>query len=92
MTDTKVNFRETIFKDSSDAVNEYADGFAYSSFGDVGARFGSIAIFKHVSDWVNNEEIQPVRYQIANIRMSENQLLELAKYIVSQHEESKKLS
>ena len=45
MTDTKVNFKETIFKDSSDAVNEYADGFAYSSFGDVGARFGSIAFF-----------------------------------------------
>ncbi|MDQ7100887.1 hypothetical protein [Serratia sp. MF2] len=92
MSDTKVNFRETIFKDSSDALNEYADGFAYSSFGDPGARVGSIAFFKHVADWVNNDEIQPVRYQVANIRMTENQLLELANYILDQHEASKKSS
>lgn len=92
MPKDNVKFRDVICKDSSTAVNEYADGFAYSSFGEPGSRFGSIAFFKQVSDWVNNEEIQPVRYQIANIRMTENQLLQLAKYIVSQHEESQKLS
>ncbi|EPA1860202.1 hypothetical protein ACQ9K0_17805 [Klebsiella michiganensis] len=90
MSEQKVTFKELAFRDSSNALNENADGFAYSSFGNGESRVGSIAFFKHVSDWVNNDEIQTVRYQIANIRMSERQLLELAEFIKYQHEASKK--
>ncbi|WP_410704821.1 hypothetical protein [Citrobacter freundii] len=89
MADNQVVFKDTIFKDSSTAVNEYSDEFAYSSFGTGDSRIGSIAFFKKVSDWVAPNEVQPVRYQIANIRMSEAHLLELANFIISQHENSK---
>ncbi|MBX9332951.1 hypothetical protein ACUNGP_26240 [Serratia sp. IR-2025] len=90
MSESNVTFKENIlFRDSSTAVNENADGFAYSSFGEPGHRVGSIAFFKHVSEWANNEEIQTVKYQIANIRLPEDQLIELARYIMAQHEGSK---
>ncbi|EFI9105481.1 TPA: hypothetical protein ACHIDG_004972 [Escherichia coli] len=89
MADNQVVFKDTIFKDSSTAVNEYADEFAYSSFGTGSKRVGSIAFFKKVSDWVGPNEVQPVRYQIANIRMTESNLLELANFIISQHQNSK---
>ncbi|MDK9957315.1 hypothetical protein [Enterobacter hormaechei] len=90
MSDNNVEFRKLIYRDSSDALNEYADEFAYSSYGEADSRVGSIAFFKQVSDWVSANEIQPTRYQIANIRMSEKNLLELAHFILSQHELSKK--
>lgn len=80
---SKVNF-----KNSDSCINEYADHFGYSSFGEGANRMGSIAFFKHATEWVNNTDTEVSRYPIANIRMAENALLELAKYIIQQHEAS----
>lgn len=83
MSESKINF-----KDNINCVNEYADHFGYSSFGEGANRMGSIAFFKHATEWVNNTDTEVSRYPIANIRMAENALLELAKYIIQQHETS----
>lgn len=78
-----------IFKENSDCISQYADHFGYSSFGDTGNRVGSISFFKYVTEWVDNEKTQLTRETIANIRMNEPMLIQLAKYIVEQYEKSK---
>ncbi|PAV02163.1 hypothetical protein CBG25_12400 [Arsenophonus sp. ENCA] len=78
-----------IFKESVSCTSQYADHFGYSSFGDIENRIGSISFFKHVTEWVDNEKTQLARETIANIRMPETLLLQLAKYILEQHERSK---
>ncbi|ATF52950.1 hypothetical protein [Morganella morganii] len=83
MSENKINF-----KDNINCVNEYADHFGYSSYGNGDNRVGSIAFFKHATEWVNNTETELNRYPIANIRMSEKALLELAQFIIEQHEAS----
>ncbi|WP_272516498.1 MULTISPECIES: hypothetical protein [unclassified Providencia] len=76
------------FKETMNTVNEYSDHSAYSSFGEGNNRIGSIAFFKYVSDWVNNDEVQITRHTIANIRMPENLLIDLAKLILNQHKQA----
>lgn len=83
MSENNINF-----KDNINCINEYADHFGYSSFGNDESRMGSIAFFKHATEWVNSTETEVNRYPIANIRMSEKALLELAQFIIEQHEAS----
>ncbi|HGJ5883535.1 hypothetical protein [Arsenophonus sp.] len=78
-----------IFKESADCISQYTDHFGYSSFGDTKNRIGSISFFKHVTEWVNNEKTRLTRETIANIRMPEEQFLQLAEYVLEHHDKSK---
>lgn len=79
-------------KKMSNCVDEYADAFGYSSFGDENERIGSIAFFKHISLWPSDgsNEVVNVKHNLATIRMPEDLMLKLASFIIAQHEKSLK--
>ncbi|WP_247605916.1 hypothetical protein [Providencia rettgeri] len=77
-----------VLKDTPATVSEYSDHYGYTSFGEPNSRVGAISFFKHVSEWNSNNEVQISRYTIANIRMSEIYLIELAKHILNQHKQA----
>ncbi|MDR5611357.1 MULTISPECIES: hypothetical protein [unclassified Arsenophonus] len=81
--------KRIIFKESADCISQYADHFGYSSFGDTKNRIGSISFFKHVIEWIDDENTRLTRETIANIKMPEEQFLRLAEYIIEQREKSK---
>lgn len=80
-----------LIKKAPNCVDAYADAFGYSSFGDDLNRFGSISFFQHVSEWPadGSNNVEGVKYNIATLRMPEGMLLELARFIISQHENVK---
>ncbi|MEQ9869206.1 hypothetical protein ABRP77_07975 [Pectobacterium odoriferum] len=85
---------ENLVKKANHHIDEYADSFGYASFGSGEYRTGSISFFKLVTEWPNTEQednIQTVvnKYNMATIRMSEDLMLKLAKFIIDQHDKSK---
>lgn len=77
-------------KKTSNCIDEYADAFGYSSLGDGADRIGSIAFFKHVSQWPadGGTEVVNVKHNLATIRMPEELMLKLASFIIDQHDRS----
>ncbi|WP_060430780.1 hypothetical protein [Serratia marcescens] len=79
-------------KKTNNCVDEYADAFGYSSFGYGSDRTGSIAFFKHVSVWPldGGTQVENIKLNMATIRMPESLMLDLARFIIEQHEKSAK--
>ncbi|WP_033645846.1 hypothetical protein [Serratia marcescens] len=77
-------------KKTNNCVDEYADAFGYSSFGYGLERTGSIAFFKHVAVWPSDggTNVENIKLNMATIRMPESLMLDLARFIIEQHEKS----
>jgi hypothetical protein len=92
MSDDKIN----LTKKASNCVDETADSFGYSSFGEGVNRIGSLSFFKQVVEWPDDSEINDfdkvetslIKYNIATIKMSESAMLRLAEFIIEQHTNS----
>ncbi|MBI0520774.1 hypothetical protein F6Q07_22110 [Pectobacterium parmentieri] len=85
---------ENLIKKANHYVDEYADSFGYASFGNGEYRAGSISFFKSVTEWPNTEQEDNIptvvnKYNMATIRMSEDLMLKLARFIIEQHDKSK---
>lgn len=81
------------FKQAPNVVNENVDNFGYASYGDIEhERFGAISFFKYVTEWEDKNTTKQETYSVANIRMNETLLLQLARFIIEQHEKSKKIA
>ncbi|PWC10516.1 hypothetical protein [Brenneria corticis] len=82
---------QNLIKKAAVYVDENADAFGYASFGEGSGRLGSISFFKYVTEWPNTDQEVNVptvvtKYNMATIRMSEELMLKLAKFIIDQHE------
>lgn len=83
----------TKFKQAPNVVSENVDNFGYASYGDVEhERFGAISFFKYVTEWNDKNTTTQETYSVANIRMNEASLLQLARFIIEQHEQAKKIA
>ncbi len=85
----------SLSKKSLNCVDEAADSFGYSSFGEGNTRAGSISFFKEVIEWPEDIEYfkdgdvptAVVKYNIATIKMPEEALLALANFIIEQNKQ-----
>ncbi|WP_272688556.1 hypothetical protein [Providencia sp. PROV128] len=88
---TEVTFKfDESFITSESVFNRTLDNFAYSTVGLTELeRYGAIAFFQYINKWESPESAIQETHVIANIRMPEDRLVELAKLILEQYEAAK---